>query len=55
MDKVLRDTLPLRKEAIVRAYLYAVIHANPKTIEELMQMGDNALTLEDVWVENQFP
>jgi hypothetical protein len=52
MDKVLHDTLSLRKEANVRAYLYALLRANPKTVEEVMHMSDDALTLEDVLVRN---
>lgn len=52
---ILKEALSKGDGPLTRAYLYAVLQANPQIAPEVVKMSDGALTLEDVLEEMGWP
>jgi hypothetical protein len=50
-DTILKESRKKGKEAGLAAYLYALLHANAKTIQEVLEMANTELTLDEVLEE----
>jgi hypothetical protein len=48
---ILEESRKREREAELGAYLYAILHANAKTIREVLEMADGEVTLEEVLEE----
>jgi hypothetical protein len=48
---IFKEALLKGEQALTRAYLYAVLKANPQTAREVVKMSDGTLTLDDVLEE----
>ncbi|GHV39545.1 hypothetical protein AGMMS49546_11790 [Spirochaetia bacterium] len=54
-DTIFRESQLKGNEPLIRAYLYAVLQANPQTAKEVIKMSDGTLTLDDVLEEMGWP
>jgi hypothetical protein len=50
-DIILKEARQKGSEPLIRAYLYAVLQANPQAAKEVIKMSDGTLTLDDVLEE----
>jgi hypothetical protein len=54
-DTIFKESRLKGNEPLIRAYLYAVLQANPQTAKEVVKMSDGTMTLDDVLEEMGWP